>query len=521
MKIVHVIYAWAVVAFLVGEVTAESAKDRPSSNSRRQDMAERIDELIAERWKDEGVSPAPVTSDAEFFRRACLDLTGIIPRIPEVRAFLADASDEKRVRLVERLVSSPAHASHLAKTWRRALLPDAMEPARLVNSLGLEEWLRQQFANNLRYDRIVSDLLVTTGGRDSNPSAFFSALDLQPEKLAARTARVFLGLQVECAQCHEHPYEDWTQEDFWGFAAFFARLSQQEGTRPGEVRLVDLDDGEVRHPYTGAVISPKFLHGPKTDEQASGSRRVQLAIWMASRDNPYLARAAVNRAWAQLFGRGLVDPIDDLGPHNPPSHPQLLEELSTYFVETGFDMRELFHTLALTRAYQLTSRTTGDSPPPPELFARMAVKTLSADQLYDSLWRVGLRKVTTKQPNVCSVEPPERQLFTVSMQMRGQNAQHFEAGLLQSLAMLNGMQVSRVTNRDESNLLTSLAAPFFTDAERVEMLFLGTLGRRPTAEEDVLFTSYLRAGGESGTAQDATADALWALLNSAEFMLNH
>jgi hypothetical protein len=242
---------------------------------------------------------------------------------------------------------------------------------------------------------------------------------------------------------------------------------------------------------------------------------------MAARDNPYLARAAVNRVWALLFGQGLVDPIDDLGPHNPPSHPKLIEELTDYFVETGFDLRELFHTLAITRAYQMTSRASEETEPAPELFAKMAVKTLSADQLYDCLHRVGLRKAKTQQSNVCSVKPPERQLFTVSMQMRGANSREFDAGLLQSLTMLNGMQTSLVTSTEENELLAALSARFFTDEQRVEMLFLGTLCRHPTPDERATFTSYIREEGAQGKTQAAITDVLWALLNSAEFMLNH
>ena len=176
---------------------------------------------------------------------------------------------------------------------------------------------------------------------------------------------------------------------------------------------------------------------------------------MASRDNPYLARATVNRVWALLFGSGLVDPIDDLGPHNQPSHPKLLNELTEYFVETGFDLRELFHTLATTQAYQKTSRVADEAPVPPVLFARMAVKTLSADQLYDCLHRVGLRKPPPKQTNVCSVKPSERLQFTVSMQMRRSQSSEFDAGLLQALTMLNGGQTALVTNPDDSDLLAA------------------------------------------------------------------
>jgi hypothetical protein len=288
--------------------------------------------------------------------------------------------------------------------------------------------------------------------------------------------------------------------------------------------LIDKPDGEVTLPDTDTVIPPRYPDGRLAQERDGGTRRVQLAIWMASRDNPYLARALVNRVWSLLFGRGLVEPVDDISEQNPASHPELFRELSDYFVETGFDLRRLIRTLANTRAYQRTSRLAADIEVPAELFAHMSVKALSGEQLYDCLDRVLLQ-----QPdNPAAISPvargsfdPRRLAFAAQMQMRGQNATEFEAGVLQALVLLNGSQTDAASNLEQSALLAGLEAPWFDDQQRVETLFLATLCRRPTDGERSRFFEYVQRGGATGNKRDALSDVLWALLNSAEFGLNH
>ena len=266
------------------------------------------------------------------------------------------------------------------------MLPSGLGLQQIQSVAGVQNWLRRQFSQNLRYDRLVSDFIVASGGGESGPALYFTSLELKPEKLAASTSRIFLGLQIECAQCHPHPFDHWKQEDFWGYAAFFAQLDQSQAMNPGAlVSLKDVSEGEVTLPDTEIVVAPKHLAGSQGTAHLGGSRRRQLAIWMGSADNPFLAQAAVNRVWSYMFGRGLVEPVDDLGPHNPPSHPQLMKALAEYFVTTGFDLRELYRTLALTDAYQRTRVQESEEAPPVELFAVMAIKTLTAEQLYDCI----------------------------------------------------------------------------------------------------------------------------------------
>lgn len=505
-----------------GPVTWEWIQDDP--DTARQAMARRVDELLERRAADANVELAAIADDAEFLRRVFLDLTGAVPRVSQAREFLDDPSPNKRQRLIEHLLASPGHATHMANTWRNIMLPEGFAAEQITNVAGVQNWLRMQFVENLRYDRLVSDFLVATGGGDTGPALFYTAQELKPEKLASATARIFLGLQIECAQCHDHPFDRWKQADFWGYAAFFAQLRQPEMMNGQAVQLVDLEQGDVTLPDTETVVPPRYPGTIDAVTDQRGSRRVRLAIWMASRDNPYLPRAAVNRVWAHLFGRGLVQPVDDLGEHNPPSHPQLFDELTRYFVDTGFDLRELMRMLTNTEAYQRTSAVANDPTSAVELYAAMPVRPLTAEQLYDSLMRALLRQGTSNTPAGFDnpLFDPRRQAFVARMQSRSRSALDYEAGVPQALMLMNGVEVAESVN-SSNGLLAALEAPWFNDPQRMETLFLATLSRRPNSDEQAMFLEHIQATEANNAAgrTEALGDVLWALLNSAEFAMNH
>jgi Protein of unknown function (DUF1549)/Protein of unknown function (DUF1553) len=516
--IVPLIAVWPAQA----EVPQEHAAERAAA---RTAVVRRIDELVGAKIKAAGMEPAGRAGDEEFVRRVYLDLTGAIPRVAEARAFLADERPDKRAKLIDALLDSPAHATHLANTWRNIMLPGGLNLEQINNLVGVQNWLRQRFVDNVRFDNLVSELLVASDGGEVGPALYYTSLDVAPEKLAGSTARIFLGVQIECAQCHDHPFDHWKQRDFWGYAAFFARLRQPEMNNPGmrRARLVDLDMGEVKLPKTEEVVLPKYPGGVSPRKDELGTRREQLAIWMASRDNPFLARAGVNRVWWHLFGRGLVEPVDDLGPQNRPSHPELLDELTAYFVQTGFDLRELYRALANTDAYQRTSTWTAEPSPPPELLVHMPLKTLTAEQLYDSVNRVLHRQPQTMMAGVNVASPlldPQRQAFIAKVQSSGRNSLEYQAGVLQALALLNGNDLAEATDPAKSPLLGSLQAPFFTDDDRLRALFLATFSRQPVEEELSLCRQQVAKYAESDRSK-AYGDVLWVLLNSAEFALNH
>jgi hypothetical protein len=496
-----------------------------------QDLAARIDQHLAAAWPAEYVFPAPPASDAEFLRRAWLDLCGIIPPLNDddgisgVRDFLADERPDKHARLIDALLAKPRYATHLANVWKGVMLPADANVAQFGGDAGFASWLRGRFADNSPYDQTVSELLTASGVvNQPGPALFYTALELKPEELAASTSRIFLGVQIQCAQCHDHPFDHWTRRDFWGYAAFFARLERPQGQQQFAFQVADSAAGDVKFPGTEEVVLPQFLAGDVSPDEVDKTRRLRLAAWLTSAENPYFARATVNRVWGLLFGRGLVSPVDDLGGHNPPSHPELLAELADDFAASGFDLRRLFRTLCLTNAYQLSSQTPPGTEERPELFARMSLKTMSAEQLYDCLTEAMRRR---ENPSAGQAGPfvngfdQNRQAFLARFRAPTQRATEYQSGIPQALTLMNGAVVRQATDLNQSDLLTALDAPFFTTPERVETLFLSTLGRPPSPEEEAKFVAYVDDGGTADNPRTALSDLLWALLNCAEFVFNH
>lgn len=492
-------------------------------------MRRRVDSLLSAAWKEASVIPASPASDAELVRRAYLDLTGRIPRVSEARTFLEDQSADKRSRLVEQLLQSSSYPSHLADVWKQFLLPDMAEAAALRGSDAFENWLRNNFAENRSYAEMVRELLLATGNpSDSGPALFYTALELKPEKIAASTSRAFLGIQIQCAECHNHPFDKWTKRDFWGYAAFFARLapSPERGRGMMPAALVrERESGEVMLPNSKEVVLPRYLRGDVATEEKGRTRREHLAAWMTSPSNPYFAKAAVNRVWSQLFGRGLIDPPDDMRADQAPRLAAVLDELSAYFVSTNYDLRRLYRVLAQTSAYQLASEEGSLSERPPELFAAMSLKVLSAEQLYNCLATATCRpydNILTSVPSSAARRAmTNRNAFVNSFRAPPGGPTEYQGGIPQALMLLNGRLTDDATDLERSDILVSLEAPFLTDRERVETLFLATLSRLPSPEIGKKFESHIAAQTTPEGKRRALGNILWALLNSAEFAVNH
>jgi len=481
-------------------------------------MASQIDALVQAKLDHQKVRAAPLATDGEFIRRAYLDLVGNIPTVAQTRAYLEDDSPDKRQQLIAQLLRSPAHPTHLANTWRALVLEPSDDPQRLQNEQGLQRWLRGKFSENVRYDRLVEEFLTATQG-SNGPGYFYTVQDLKPEMLASETSRIFLGLQLECAQCHDHPFDRWKQHDFWGMAAFFAQLERPTNDNLvglGRFDIVDRNVGEVTIPETDEVVPPAFPGSTENFASFGGTRRQQLAIWMVSRDNPFMPRRAVNWAWAHMMGRGIVHPADDMSPQNLPSHPELLDELTDYFVQSGFDLRLLLQTIAITETYARSSEAVSDSQAPPELFARMAVKSLTPEQLYDAFLKVGLLKSDAAMMSMDG----RRDQFVARLRTASKDRTYFDTGMPQALAVMNGPPVSTATSPDTSGLLKALSAPFLSDKQRLNVLFLAAYSRTPNQDELKRYEEFLKQA-EPDQQSAALGDVLWVLANSAEFMLNH
>jgi hypothetical protein len=499
-------------------------------------LAAKIDEFIAQRWKAEKAIPAPPTDDDAFIRRVSLDIAGKIPSVAELHEFLDDSSLDKRQKLVERLLDSPAYITHFSSVWRTVMLPEAesnLEVRILIP--GFEAWLRKQLTANTGYDALVREILtVPVDPRlaanplqpqsEVTPVGFYQTKQLKPENLAAGTARMFLGVRIECAQCHDHPFDAWKREQFWGYAAFFAGVERDQNGDKGALDAIREMFGrrELMIPGTETKVVPTHLDGAQPKLQFRDSPRNILADWMISDHNSYFSRTAVNRLWGHFFGIGIVNPVDDFTADNPPSHPELLDELARDFAAHKFDLKYLIRAITASKTYQLSSRQTDKSQENPRLFARMALKGLSPEQLFDSIAQAtGYHEPFGTRNQIGMMTSTPRDDFVQVFDNRSDAVTEQQTTILQALSMMNGQFVSEATGFEKSATLTAVAEfPLMTMAERIETLYLAALSRPPRPDELDRLLKYVDAGGAAGDSKKALSDIFWALLNSSEFLFN-
>jgi hypothetical protein len=480
-------------------------------------VAQKVDELVRADWERAGLVPSPRSGDEEFCRRVWLDLAGVAPSVGDLRAFLADPSTDKRPRLIDQLLVSPLHARHMAALWLDVLLKDAANDP-TGSALPLEDWLRQQFQKNVRYDLFVADFMTAGGAQNVGPAVFYTSLDVQPERIAAETSRIFLGLQLQCAQCHDHPTDDWKQTDFWNYAAFFSQLQRSEPGMNQQVYLVDRSNRELTVPDSDEVALPRYpgiAEPPEPD--IDNNRRRQLTVWMASRDNRYMIRTAVDRVWSHLMGRSLLEA----------DHRVVMTLLEEEFVAQRFDLRKLYSIIARTEAYGRTSKITSFEEPTSaeasDLVTALPMKTLTPRQYYDSLVRNIYR-----QPPVLGTRPDnpdevmrmqQRFMFLARMRTTNSGPTEYPHGLVQALGLLNGPEIGQVTGDQSRGLITAVKAPFFTDAQKVDVLYLSTLSRMPRPDESERCLQYLVDCETEAEKAEVLADILWTLLNTTECMV--
>ncbi len=489
------------------------------------DVAATIDRRLAEEWARSNVAPAEICEDATFLRRASLDLIGRIPTVAELRNFDEDRSADKRSRSIARLVDSASSAQQFATFWRRTWVPQADTPqfARLIEEF--EPWLVKRLQANQPYDKLAGEVLTfPAGGRPASAAtssqlgatrAFYEASEYKPELLAANSTRAFLGINLDCAQCHDHPFARWTRDQFWQTAAFFARPSPANDTLP--VRL------EVSIPNTDRSVGARLLTSAPVawpNEFDSDTGRKLLADWITSAENPYFARNAVNRLWAHFFGAGLVEPLDDLSGDNAPSHPELLDELAAAFAQSGFDLKFLTRAIVLSRAYQLSSEVAPGQVVAEErrLFNRMPVRGLTGEQLYDSI-----RVASGLPAERADLDPAGalvvRGRFTAKFRVERPAAA--QRSIMQALSLMNGDLTSDVTQPGNSPILSALIdAPFLDPRGRIETLVMAALGRPATQEEITPLLAHLEQAGAGQAGREALGDIFWALVNSSEFNTN-
>lgn len=494
--------------------------DFPAANS--------VDDLALARWKQLGLVPSDLCTDGEFLRRATLDLNGRLPAPDEVRAFLADTRPDKRDRLLDRLLDSPDYAAFFALRWGSILRNSQLAGAEQA-AYAFHDWLRDTIGRNRPYDELVRGVVAAAGEWQEAPAVnwYWQMRDDPLHQPVADTAEVFLGLRLQCAKCHHHPYERWSQDDYYGLAGFFARLGRKGfGEPPPYYASRTRTTGEV-NPRTGKPLEPKLLDGPVLDVPPEQDPRQRLVDWMARPDNPFFARALCNRMWGHLLARGLVDPVDDMRETNPPSNPELLDALAKDFVAHHFDVKHLIRTICTSRTYQLSSVPNEWNRHDRQNHARYYGKRLIAEVLLDAVDEAcGTRTTFNKMSRQArAVDLPHEGFGSYFLDVFDRPprsspcecARSNGASLSQVLHLANSSEVEDKIAAGNGRVAKLVQGKVPAD-KAVEELYLAAFARYPTAEERAKAVAYVAARKD---ARRGLEDVLWALLNSREFLFNH
>ncbi len=491
-----------------------------------------IDELVFARLQSLGISASPPCDDATFLRRVTLDIAGRLPTAEEVRAFEAETDAGKRDRLIERLLASPDYADFFASKWNAILRNRRANDNYARGTFAFHNWIRQALYQNMPYNEFVRGILAATGEILEHPPVAWYRMVNTAELRVEDTAQLFLGLRIQCARCHHHPFERWSQHDYYSLAAFFSRV----GVKPGSGGLgndepaVFHDRGEpgAVNPRTGETLPPAVLGGPPLAIDPDDDPRHTLVDWLESADNPYFAAALVNRYWKHFFGRGIVEPEDDMRVTNPPSHPELLSALARHFVESGFDLKELVRTICRSQTYQLSSEPVPLNEGDRRNFSHYYTKRLQAEVLYDALHQfTGIVPEFAGLPSgTRAVQLPDNSISNYFLQVFGRPEgasaceceRSTEANLAQSLHLLNSEEVQSRLGAEGGRIAQLAADESLTDRERVEELYAWAFARRPTEEELLLTLGHLQ---QALGKRQALEDIAWALVNTKEFQFNH
>ncbi|MCA9176086.1 MAG: DUF1549 domain-containing protein [Planctomycetales bacterium] len=513
-----------------------------------------VDQHVQAARAQQQIAPAELCDDAEFLRRVYLDLLGLIPTPDEAVNFLDDESADKRGVLIARLLEHPRFAVHQSDIWDQVYFGRNPPGFGTREREGFQRWLQQQFRDNVPYDRWARQLLQAEGNTvEQGAPMFYVQYKNAPEDATQAVTQKFLGVQLQCARCHDHPFDQWTQQDFYGVAAFLARLevvdvgtrNKQKAFEIGEKNLGDVlftgPAAQQTPGKKGEPIQPKFLGAEALEEPSlpsdfkeprnfpngksppkpQFSRKDALANWIASKENPYFARAAANRIWAQFMGKGIVEPVDNLSPANPPSHPELLEALATSLAEHDFDLKWFIAELLNSQTYQLSSAG-ANAEAKPLWYERARYRPLSAEELLES-WVIasGYDRVleASKQdsPERLNVRGVTWGYLIGAFGEPNDGVGNFQGGLHEHLYLNNG-QVRQLISDRPGSLHHALTQSDQSWEQRVEQLFLQTLSRRPSDDETKKFVEFLDSDQDP---RGRLHDAIWTLLTCSEFRFNH
>jgi hypothetical protein len=496
-----------------------------------------VDRLLLRQWRQLAVVPSAPADDATFLRRATIDICGTLPTMEEVAEFLADTRVDKRARLIDRLLDRPEYASHFALKWADVLQNRGAGYSTSKQRAGtalFAGWIRDSLAANKPYDQFVAEIITASGNQRENPPTIWYRTVRKPTEYVESVAQAFLGVRIQCAQCHHHPAERWSQTDYFGLAAVFARVGRKGGFADAEVPTDEIiylkQKGEVVHPRTGQRLGPRALGGPEFDLGLHDDPRKSLAEWMTDPGNPFFARTMANRLWAHFFGRGIIHPIDDARSTNPASHPELLDALAVDFVESGYDIKHLIRRIANSYAYGLESTPHAGNAGDTQTFARYYPRRLSAEVLLDGISQVlgvptefpggpgkfplGTRAIDLPDENVAS---HFLDVFGRPMRMSACECERVDApALTQALELVNSTEIQRKLTA-ETGYAQRLGASEQSNSDLATEAFLRVMARPPRPEEHQAAVEFLETEPDR---PDACRSLLWSLLATNEFLFN-
>ena len=497
-----------------------------------------VDRSLVDQWKRLNVAPSPAAADASFVRRATIDICGTLPTPDEVGAYVQDSSTDKKLKLINRLLERPEHASYFALKWADILQNRGGSYSSRLQREGttlLTEWVRDSIAENKPYDRFVSEILTATGSQAQNPPTIWYRTVRTTQDYVESVSQAFLGVRIQCAQCHHHPAERWSQADYYSFAANFARVGRKGGFADAEVPTSEViflkDHGEVVHPRNGDVMSPRPLGGPDFKLDRYDDPRAALAEWMTSPVNPFFARTMANRMWGHFLGRGIVHPIDDSRSTNPPSNTALLDQLALDFVSSGYDVRRLIRVITMSAAYGVSSEPTVHNRNDIQSFSRFQLRRLSAEVLLDGISQVlevptvfagGPGKFPT---GTRAIELPDENVPVNFLDVFGRPGRTSaceceradDPALAQALELVNSTEIQKkLTAKD--GYIARLGNNDEPHTANVREIFLKVFAREPRDNEKNAATEFLRSESDR---VEAYRTLLWSLLATNEFMFNH
>ena len=504
---------------------------RPGVKFRRPPENNFIDRLVWDKLQRLGIEPSGPADDAAFMRRVFLDTIGTLPTATEARKFLSDTATDKRSRLIDRLLARDEYADYATMRWLNILRADQLKISP-QGTVAMQRWLRRSFVENRPFDQFARELLTTQGNTSAEgPGSFYKILN-KPDVAARSISQLLLGVRIECAQCHHHPSDRWSQADYVGLAGFFTGVSLKKLPN-GEQAIVSRGGKDLPHPRSGEMVKARALGAKPADFTGIADRRRVLADWMTAPDNPFFAKAIANRLWAHYFGRGLIEPIDDIRETNPATNEPLMRALANHLRKSRYDLKAFTRTLLNSRVYQLSATTTASNESDRQNFSHAAYKTLRAEVLLDAIcqstgvsekfngWPVGYRAIQVWDNRMPSYffRIFGRPVRATVCECERSN----EPSISQALHLLNAPEIAEKIEHRHGRA-RRLASSQRSAKEIVDELYLATLSRFPTKKEMALMLQAFDesdSDGQKTGRRAATEDVLWALLNSKEFVFNH